>query len=98
MSWDDLALYSSEPNERRRGGGSWKKGGSGDEDDAREGGLLSRDAFVSDGVGGPCDWSVSEAISGDGVRDAGLDGYGDEEADVGGVSRRGKKANVAFCR
>lgn len=44
------------------------KGGSGEHDEALEGGLLSREAFVREGVGG------SSCSMGDGVREGGFEG------------------------
>jgi hypothetical protein len=52
---------------------------------------------VSEGVGGSCDWSVSDG-SGDGLREEGFEVKGDAGSEGGGVSRRGRKANLGFCR
>lgn len=74
------------------GGGNLNEGGSGEQDDARDTGLLSNDAFVREGVGG----STSECKSGEGDREGegGLEGYGE----VGGVSNNGRNANRGFWR
>ena len=67
---------------------------SGEQEEALDGGLLSREAFVREGVGGSReDWSVS----GDGVREGGFEGYGVLPAEDGGVSRRGRKANFGLA-
>ena len=81
-----------------RGGGKAKRWGSGEEEEAREGGLLSTEAFVREGVGGSAeeqsDWySVSLLCLG---REAGEGGGGGEEGV--GESRRGKKAKRGLGR
>lgn len=42
------------------GGGSCMNGGSGEHEDARDRGLLSRDAFDKEGVGGPLSDGVGD--------------------------------------
>lgn len=64
-------------------------------------GLLSREALVRDGVGGS--WSesvlsVSIGRSGDDPRDEEFEVSGEEDPVEGGVSIRGRNANLGFSR
>lgn len=64
-------------------GGSCKNDGSGEQEDARDNGLLSNDAFVSEGVGGSCDTSLSDGTkSGDRLRsEGGGEEWGEDEGE-----------------
>lgn len=93
-------FFNSSPHRPCLDGGSWKKGGSGEHEDARERGLLSKEALVRAGVGGSCDTSLSEGKkSGDVLRsDGGGEHGGDGERERDPlVSSRGRKAKRPFC-
>ena len=69
-----------------RGGGKEKRWGSGEGEEAREGGLLSTEGFVRDGVGGSAE---EPSDVGDGV---------EFTCEGDGESRRGKKAKRGLGR
>lgn len=84
-------------------GGSCKKEGSGEQEEARDKGLLSNEAFVRDGVGGSCDTSLSDGTkSGDKLRsEGGGEECGEDEGESGcdwEGSSNGRKAKRGFWR
>lgn len=82
----------------------WRKfvSGEGSTEEGWDLGLLSREALVRGGVGGSRKESVSTSVSigrsGDDPGDEGLEVYGEEDSDEGGVSNRGRNANLGFSR